>query len=60
MMLEKAARVITEALYVSFGSSMGHLFGLEPKHRIVVHSIVKLTLEALEWRESEEEEEEGS
>ena len=57
MTLNEKVLEITEALYYFYGSSSGYLFGIEPQHRKAVSAIVKLTLRAVEWEDTEGEEE---
>ena len=46
MDIDKATIQITDSIYKFYGSETGYLFGIEPKHKKAVESIVNL---AIKW-----------
>jgi len=45
MVTEEKVNQVHTAIYTAYGSSTGFLFGIEPKHKEVVRTIIKLVLE---------------
>ena len=48
MAISKAAKNITEQIYIAYGSGSGVLFGIKPTERLAVEAVVQCVLYQLE------------
>jgi len=54
MNIDEVTEKITDLIYKSYGSDSGYLFGIEPKHKKAIESLVNITIKwFIDFQEAE-------